>query len=518
MLPTARTNDTPEWRAIIAPATPYRYSGRMSIFDPLRQADARRRIAADVRSLTTYALAAVADPPVEEAASDDLPTVAYWAGPIGMESEVTGDGRMIADGGLRWEISEGNRPPLRWVGKDVGAHDGAETAGLIYSIERKDGGIIWGEGDFDMASEVGREAYRQIRDGRQNGVSMDLDDVSFEIRVAAELLEGMDEDDVVEAPVPNEDGTITVVEINSGDEIMVTTDALIRASTVVAVPAFKNARLAVVEKIGATDDADPEEEKVVEEDEDEPDALVAGAAPLMPPASWFAKVELDGPTPLTVTKDGRIYGHLAVWGTCHISHSAGGKCVTPPNSPSDYAWFHTGALETAEGEMIGVGHLTMNTGHAGDSLTPAATLAHYDHTGTVAADVRAHEDQWGIQVAGGARSTLTPEQIRAFRAAPLSGDWRRVGNALELVGALSVNVPGFGVPRPSGHVKDNNLVSLVASGVIVSVDAPTAGTLSNTDLTYLRSFIDREKREELAGLVARRNRVKVATFARRRKG
>lgn len=491
----------------------------MRAFDAMRQADARRRTAEttyrDIRTLTSYAMAGViADAPAENAT--ETPATAYWAGPIGMESEVTGDGRMIADGALRWEIAEGNRPPYRWVGEDVGAHDGAVTAGLIYAIERRPGGVIWAEGDFDMATDAGREAYRQVKEGRQNGVSMDLDDVSFEIRVAAELLDGMDEDETIEAPQPNEDGTITVVEINSGDEIMVTTDALVRAVTGVAVPAFKNARIAIVESLESQDAPDADEEQ--EDDaEDGPDSLVA-AAPLNPPAAWFDKMSLDGPTPLTVTKDGRVYGHAAIWGTCHISHSAGGKCVTPPNSPSDYAWFHTGALETAEGNLVSVGHLTMNTGHAPDDLSPAATLAHYDNTGSVAADVRMYEDEFGIQYVGGLRPSTKGERLRAFMSAPISGDWRRVGNALEMVGALSVNVPGFGVPRPSGHVRDNNLVSLVASGVIVPVDEATAQSLSADDMKWLNSFVASGKRAELADLAARRNRVKVEAFARRRKG
>jgi hypothetical protein len=93
-----------------------------------------------------------------------------------------------------------------------------------------------------------------------------------------------------------------------------------------------------------------------------------------------------------------------------------------------------------------------------------AAASHYDNTGTVAADVRAGEDEYGIWVAGALRSTLTDEQIREFRAAPLSGDWRRIGGRLELVAALAVNTPGFPVPRTRARV-------LVASGHQQSVIA-----------------------------------------------
>jgi hypothetical protein len=104
-----------------------------------------------------------------------------------------------------------------------------------------------------------------------------------------------------------------------------------------------------------------------------------------------------------------------------------------------------------------------------------AAASHYDHTGTVAADVRAGEDEHGIWVAGALRPTLTDEQIRTFRAAPLSGDWRRIGGRLELVAALAVNTPGFPVPRTRARV-------LVASGVQQSVIAVApAGDLTFDD-------------------------------------
>jgi len=131
-------------------------------------------------------------------------------------------------------------------------------------------------------------------------------------------------------------------------------------------------------------------------------------------------------------------------------------CVTPPRGAT-YAYFHTGEVLTAAGEPVAVGHLTFGTGHADMAASGAAAAAHYDNTATVAADVRAGEDRHGIWVAGALRPTLTDEQVREFRAAPLSGDWRRIGGRLELVAALAVNTPGFPVPRTRARV-------LVASG------------------------------------------------------
>lgn len=170
-----------------------------------------------------------------------------------------------------------------------------------------------------------------------------------------------------------------------------------------------------------------------------------GLAPLVPPAEWFEDPQLEGPTPLTVTADGRVYGHLAEFGKCHRGIS--GRCVFAPRSKNGYQSFYAGGhILLDDGEQVPVGRLTVNAHHAPLSATPTATAAHYDHSGVVAAFVRAGEDQFGPWLAGATRSDATPEQIRDLRANPPSGDWRNTeGRGLELVAALAVPVPGFPV-------------------------------------------------------------------------
>jgi hypothetical protein len=231
-------------------------------------------------------------------------------------------------------------------------------------------------------------------------------------------------------------------------------------------------------------------------------ALKAAAPPHDPDApsvKHFSNPNLKGPTALTVDKDGRVYGHLATWGTCHLSHTAPGKCVTPPKSRSGYAYFQTGSVMTAEGAEIAVGQITLNTRHAKDNLKAAATLAHYDNTGTAVADVVAGEDAHGIWFSGSLRPGVKPESVRTLRASPLSGDWRRIAGGLELVAALAVNVPGFPVPRPKGLVASGEMQTLVAAGMLPprKVRRPgTEGALSADDLKYLKSLAARERREE----------------------
>jgi hypothetical protein len=192
-------------------------------------------------------------------------------------------------------------------------------------------------------------------------------------------------------------------------------------------------------------------------------------------AEWFEPVVLDGPTPITITADGRIYGHAANWGTCHIGFP--GTCVTPPSSPSGYAYFHTGEVLTSAGPLP-IGKLTVGGGHADPNVGWRAALEHYDKTGTAVAVVRAHEDEHGIQVTGALIAGAAPDKIAEFRRSPLSGDWRNIGGALDMVAACGVNVGGFPVPRVALAASGKQM-SLVAAGVL-HADTPAEGSEPET--------------------------------------
>jgi hypothetical protein len=244
-------------------------------------------------------------------------------------------------------------------------------------------------------------------------------------------------------------------------------------------------------------------------------ALVASgalAAPIAPPLSWFENPQFEGPTALTVTKEGRVYGHMSTWDVCHLAMPNGvNECVSAPHSMSDYAWFHLGYVETEDGTNVPVGRITMNTVHAGGNWNSSKTIAHYENTGLAIADVHAGEDAYGIWFAGALRPDATPEQIRALRASPLSGDWRRnpSTNNLELTMALAVNQPGFPVPRPQGLVASGALQSLVAAGMLAPTrviapaaegEEPKPGQLSKDDLRYLQRLAQRERDYEAGQL------------------
>jgi hypothetical protein len=194
---------------------------------------------------------------------------------------------------------------------------------------------------------------------------------------------------------------------------------------------------------------------------------LTAAAPsvVAPPSEWFEDPGFDSPTPLTITSDGRVLGHLAAWETCHVGIS--GDCVKPPRSATNYAHFRTGEVTTADGSTVAVGQITMDTGHAGKDDGPQAAVSHYDNTGTGVADVNVGEDDHGIWVAGMMRPGVSDQQTYALKATgALSGDWRRIGGNLELVAALAVNVPGFPVPRVQMAASAGRPTSLVAAAVV----------------------------------------------------
>lgn len=456
----------------------------------------------------------------EEPAGDPVPDPSAeaapngrWEGVIAREGEMTGDGRMIEDGALRWD----DLPiPLRVAFKDVGGHDGAEVCGRIETVERREGGDIYATGTFDLGSAVGAEAFRQVSEQMSNGVSIDTDDVTFRIMAKADMPEadvadsGSDSDGEADPA-----GRVKVAAMSSSDELTVIESARLRAATLVAVPAFATARVyaagqapstSATPELGGNVDSGTKMARSADADPLSRDSLTAAAIPTAPPEAWFKDPALTGPTALVVEEDGRVYGHIAAWGTCHIGQI--GKCVEPPTSPSNYAYFRTGALRTAEGTSVAVGHLTMGTGHAGPRDSANAAAEHYDNTGTVFADVAAGEDAYGIWVAGSLRPGITPEQVRVARSAPISGDWRTIRGSLELVGALAVNVPGFPVPRPQGLLASGEVKSLQASGVVAHDDSaarashPSNGPIGSNgltlgDISYLKRLAESERRRDL---------------------
>lgn len=393
-----------------------------------------------------------------------LPGDAPWEGPLVFEGKFTGDGRFIQPKALAWD-AEQFPMPLRYAPEDIGAHGGAQVIGLIETLTRKDDGSVWGTGIIDTSTDLGNRVFQGLQKGTIKGVSADLDSTELEVRLKKEIydeyvamMEEIFSDDAAEpseeAPLEaDENGYVKVGEFAADDEALYITSARVRAATLVDIPAFAEAYVALVEPDAVAASAQQSASSMV------------ASAPINPPSEWFESA-LTEVTPLTITADGRVFGHIAAWGTCHTGFS--GTCVTPPFSRTNYAHFRVGALHTAEGSEVAVGHIVMDTGHANLALSAGAAAAHYDDTGTAMADVSSGEDGFGIWVAGALRPGVTDEQLRTLRSSPMSGDWRNVGGNLELVGILAVNIPGFPVPRTKALVAGG-----YTSTLLIPVDGET---------------------------------------------
>ena len=205
-------------------------------------------------------------------------------------------------------------------------------------------------------------------------------------------------------------------------------------------------------------------------------SLTAAAAPL-PPLSWFEDPKLTEQTPITVTEDGRVFGHMACWGTCHTGFT--GICRTPPRSATGYAYFQVHATRAVDEDgtvhtvPVGYGSLSRSQssgGHPDSGLSAYEAAAHYDNTCTAVFELAAGEDDFGIWVAGRLMPGLDEVTEHQARGIALSGDWRMVRGNLELVAALGVNSPGFPVLRT--RVVGGTPVAMVAAGFIHSVDKP----------------------------------------------
>lgn len=390
----------------------------------------------------------------------------------------TDDGRLLD---TKMDLRFRDTPlPLRWQRQDVPAHDEAYTIGAIDTISR-DGTKIVATGHLLDTAEAA-EAELQIREG-VTGPSIDMADVEWELR-------DQNGDPITEESDIDEDTKF----------IMTVTSAIVTAATLVSIPAFGSTSITLDE-----------------EETDEPvaaAAVVAAAAPrFRPDPALFADPGFSEPTALHITAEGRVQGHLAGWGTCHVGISD--RCVMAPRSPSEYSHFHVSAVELVDGNWLPVGRLTVGTGHADQALSARAAAEHYDDTGTCWALVRAGEDAHGIWISGVLHPEATDAQVREGLSAPLSGDWRSIGGHLELVAALSVNTPGFPVvrgrddahgraaslvaslgPRPARRRLDTTILRTVA------IEAVREFRTSEARLQRARTVIADRRRADARALVA----------------
>lgn len=347
-----------------------------------------------------------------------------WSAVLARTGVRTGDGRILQEGGG----SSRTLPRALLYQRETGdAHNGSIVVGRIESVQFADG-MVTATGS--LLESAPYEVIESLTAG-VIGPSVDLDDFEY---------------------------------VMDADENIVLTRWRVAGATLVAVPAFADVSLTL----------DPEPAPVYDtEAYDGYGAYTASLAAFaletqgamaateaLPPAEWFARPDVDRLTPLTVTEEGRVFGHVAPWGECHVGLPG---CVTAPASMSNYAYFTTGEQRVRGGGSVAVGTLVTGPRHADPQVAFQAAAAHYDDLDAAVARVMAGEDEFGIWVAGWMLPDANPVRVEQFMASPVSGDWRRIGGSLELIAVCSVNAPGFPVPRARVAFRNGGQRALVAS-------------------------------------------------------
>lgn len=451
--------------------------------------------------------------------------------PIGVS---TGDGRRFAQGG----ITLADTPfPFEWARAREGGHDGAvgvgvvEQAKILTVAKAIEGGwideakaknldpsmsAVFGQGEmFDgvnreemprLAEDVA-EAMHLIEAGTL-GPSVDLD--SFE---AVAVMAGTDKE------ITYEDLEAYYEEYGEEPSIeLLVTQGRVRAGTLVSIPAF--AETSAPLELIAPEPVTAAEGEAIDQAQAREDArmaaLVASVSTRpLPAADRFAMPALDGPTPFTWDWEaGEVYGHLATWKTCHVGFED--VCITAPHDPAPgapYSWFNRYAVETSDGGTIWAGRITLGGRHADLSLSATAAMGAHDAK-TVAAYVRAYEDEHGIVVAGVIEPGLTGEDIAILDRRKVSGDWREISGSLALVevlalspGPRALSEPGFPVETHSVRGRQTALVACLSP----SPDALVAGRASLNVRAIVRETLAAERAE--IALAAEREQARAALAA-----
>lgn len=454
-------------------------------------------------------------PPMADA--DGVPYT-RWRALAAIEGVWTGDNRIAERGAWSWR----DLPLTLKVQTDTTVgHDGAKLVGRIDTAEVVDAsgmvdsrtGEPYGDGAQAVMMtgvfnnrELAVQTVEDIRGGFLGGVSADPSDVNVVYELA----------DAAHNPVSIEDldsGTVDPADVIEQERW---TAARFMGLTITPFPAWEGTYIEILDDEGKVDvTAGPgvpdagraavRASVVVPNPRRclpcESGAVTASVAPVEPPRAWFDRGERDGyDRRIFVTDEGRVFGYVAPWGVCHIGYP--GKCVPAPRSATSYSLFHLGSVKTTEGDIIPTGVITVDTGHEMNLHTGvAATVAHYDNTGTAVADVAVGEDDYGIWFSGALRPDATPEQVRKLRGSKISGDWRPWGVDRELVAALAVNVPGLPVTgRPAVEQLVASAGALIASFWLPSPRAvPPELDEVRSLLPELRGIAERDRAGRAAG-------------------
>jgi hypothetical protein len=326
-----------------------------------------------------------------------------WNAVLARLGTPTGDGRIISPGAL----SSRDLPlPLSWQRESGEGHGGSVVVGRIDTISF----------DQDMVTATGS----LLDEGEWSGV--------------VELLENE-----VIGPSVDLDDLVYVVDDN--DKAIITS-ARIAGATLVAIPAFADVSLTLAPL--PAKEAEPE--PAMDYDYD---ALYAAVGPdvsretSLPPLEAFTRPTEVGP--LNVSRETwgmKVSGYIGTRDTCHVGLPG---CTTIPSSVTGYAHFLRKEQRTQDGTTVPVGVISVGGGHARPDGSIEMAMEHYDDPACATAKVFCGDDEYGVWVSGWILPYADPVKVQQLSDLDVSGDWRRRGGNLEMIGVCVVNNPGFPV-------------------------------------------------------------------------
>jgi hypothetical protein len=420
-----------------------------------------------------------------------------WSDTLALVDRPTGDRRRFAEGAL----DHRSLPlPLKWQREQNMGHDSSVVVGVIdtLDVDGKGQKVLAGgwffddlDPEFERLSADVREALMLATEG-VIGPSVDLEP-DFDVAV---VKAGTDE------PLEFEE----LMELGEDEQIeMLFTRAKIMGATLVSGPAFEHSSTDF--KVFADDTS---------EDSSKASAMVAsfGQHPedyKVPAAAMFDNPGLAEPTGLTWTDEGHIFGHIALNASCHSGFPD--VCITPPESKSDYSWFHRYPIETDDG-IIWAGRITAGGRHADLSKAFDRAVDHYDKF-TTAAYVVAGTDEFGIWISGALQPNLPDHVMSILGRRKPSGDWRETSDGLELIEVLALmpgprelSEPGYPIET---HVTNGRQTALVAClGPVSRETSQAPGAPAEIDYNRLGASIvatmreierTEARREELAAAI-----------------
>lgn len=302
-----------------------------------------------------------------------------------------------------------------------------------------EGGMLHGEGTFDLGSPEGAEAARKFVAGSHQFVSIHPDQLTA--RYALLKQDG----GIIDLSDIETEEEYNLLRSDGAQEIVVFADWRLAGLAVVSIPAYAEARIAPVFDYAPGTHANS--------------AIVASVGGQVFNKEFFQDPKLTGPTKLTIDDNGHVYGHVALWNSCYQYGGEFSTCTKTPESASNYSAFHVHTANLGNGESIDCGVITYGNGHVSKGGLKAS-LDNINNVAHQAAKVRAGRDQYGVWISGEILDSARDFATDILNS-PLSGHWEpnpEYGYALDMIGAHVVNVPGFRVSPIVASVSDGENV------------------------------------------------------------